>query len=402
MTAEPQTTSWSRVTAVFLVGVSVAFLIGKVPAALPLLRAELGLSLFQAGLVVSMFTIVTAVTGILFGAFADRFGHVRIAAIGLCFAGASSALGSLAGSAVTLIASRAGEGIGFVLVSVSLPPLLARLARPQDRPKAFGLWGAFVPGGAASMLLISGVVLDDVGWRGMWLAIAASYVFFAALMVWATKPVAARPQATRTTQAGGSFLEVLKVPGPALLAGIFGCYSSLFLVVTAFVPLILVEQAGWSLPAAASAGAAVIAANVVGNLASGFLLSSGLKRAQVIQATALAMALGASLVFIDGLPIWLRIAGGVLFSGVGGAIPGSLFSAVAIHAPTPGHASTVNGLMFQGVSIGQFVGPAITTWVVGLVGTWTGALFYVWPVALLCIALAALLGGVETRRLGDY
>ena len=67
------TTPWGRVFLLFLAGVVAAFLIGKAPVALPLLRADLGLTVFQAGMVVSLFSVVAACGAAMFGAFADRF-----------------------------------------------------------------------------------------------------------------------------------------------------------------------------------------------------------------------------------------------------------------------------------------------------------------------------------------
>ena len=84
------TTPWGRVFLLFMAGVVAAFLIGKAPVALPLLRADLGLSVFQAGLVISLFSIVAACGAAMFGAFSDRFGHRKIAILGLLLAASSS------------------------------------------------------------------------------------------------------------------------------------------------------------------------------------------------------------------------------------------------------------------------------------------------------------------------
>ena len=62
--------------------------------------------------------------------------------------------------------------------------------------------------------------------------------------------------------------DVLKT-GPLLLALVFGAYAAHFLIATAFMPLLLVEEGGWSVAAAGMAGAAVIAANIIGCVASG-------------------------------------------------------------------------------------------------------------------------------------
>jgi len=213
---------WPRIWAVFLTGVAAAFLVGKAPAALPVLRAELNLSLFQAGLVVSMFSLVAAVGGILFGALSDKWGQLRLAMIGLVLASAAGAAGALADSGVTLIASRVAEGVGFFMISVSLPGLVLRLADDRTRQTAMGLWGAYLPLGAGLILLAGGVVIETVGWRGLWLLISASYVAFLAALVWA----APREHDDVHGSVGeGRVRAVLKTPGAVMLGAVFGFYS---------------------------------------------------------------------------------------------------------------------------------------------------------------------------------
>lgn len=391
----PDRTPWNRVFAVFFAGVATAFLIGKVPAALPALREELQLSLFQAGLVVSMFMLITALSGVMFGVAADRFGYRRSGISGLAVAGAAGVAGSFAEGPTLLLAARAFEGVGFVMVSVSLPPIIAKLATDRHRSKALGLWGAFVPAGSALILLIGGYAIGAIGWRGLWLAVSASYLVFAALLWWAADPVMRRIDAARKTEDRGRLITALRARGPVLLTLVFTFYSSLYLTVTAFVPLILVERAGWPLTAAASAGAVVMAVNIIGNVGAGFLLDHGIARVRLLHVATIAMAIGSTLLFLEAVPVVLRIVGGAVFAAFGGMIPGSLFAAVPRHAPSPRHVSTVNGMMFQGVSIGQFVGPAVTTWVVDAADSWTAALIYVLPATAACFVAATLLGRLE-------
>jgi MFS family permease len=86
----------------------------------PFCAKSLSLSLFQAGLVVSMFSLVAAFTGCFFGALSDRFGQLRLAIIGLVAASAAGAWGAQVHSGEWLIVTRVAEGIGFFMMSVSL------------------------------------------------------------------------------------------------------------------------------------------------------------------------------------------------------------------------------------------------------------------------------------------
>ena len=389
------TGQWPRIWAVFLTGVAAAFLVGKAPAALPVLRAELDLSLFQAGLVVSMFSLVAAVAGLLFGALSDKWGQLRLAMVGLVLAALAGAAGALAETGMTLIASRVAEGVGFFMISVSLPGLVMRLADDRTRQTAMGLWGAYLPLGAGLILLAGGMVIANIGWRGLWLLISAGYVVFFAALVWA----APREQGLASTIGERRVKAVLKTPGAVMLAAVFGCYSGQYMAVTSFVPLILVERAGWSLASAAAVGAMIMVVNTTGNVAAGYLLDRGIRRQTLILVASAAMALGAVTVMSAGLPVPLRITGAVLFSSFGGMIPGSLFAGVALHSPSRAHVSSVNGLMLQCVAIGQLIGPAITTWLVSTGnGNWAMSLIYLLPMAALMAVAGITLGRIERVR----
>jgi MFS family permease len=342
-----------------------------------------------------MFSLVAAATGLMFGALSDRFGQLRLAVAGLLVAAIAGAAGAQVHTAGWLIASRVAEGVGFFMMSVSLPGLIIRLADDRTRQTAMGLWGAYLPLGAGLVLLAGGVIITALGWRGLWLAISASYVVFLAALVWA-----APEQAAPARPAGaGRIATVLKTPGAVMLAVVFGCYSGQYMAVTSFVPLILVERAGWALAPAAAVGALVMVANTTGNVASGFLLDRGWQRRTLILLAAAMMATGAVIVMSEALPVALRIAGAVLFSSFGGMIPGSLFAGVPRHAPSPAHVSTVNGLMLQGVAIGQLIGPAVTTWLVGMGGgAWGWSLAYLLPMAALTALAGIMLGRLERAQ----
>jgi len=397
--SEPDT-SWARVLTLLGTGIAAAFLVGKAPAALPVLRNGLSLSLFEAGLVVSMFSLVAALAGVLFGLVSDYFGRLRVALTGFVLALAAGLAGAAAPNPTALIASRAGEGVGFFLVSVSLPPLIMRLSGERHRHTVMGLWGTFLPTGAAMVLLGGGSTIGLIGWRGLWVVLSLLYVPVMLALWWAAPRRDLRGM--RHEPARGSVVQRLKdvvhAPGPLLMTATFGCYSAQYLAVTAFVPLILVERAHWSVAAAAAAGALVMFSNITGNIASGLLLDRGIRRVQLLQVAAVALAVGATLAMTETLPVPLRLAGAIVFASFGGMIPGSMFASVARHAPSPGHAATVNGLMFQGVATGQLVGPAVTTFIVGEIGTWTAALIYLLPMSGLVMLAATMLGRLEATQ----
>ena len=390
-------THWPDVLVFLAGGVAVAMLIGKAPAALPVIRAGMGLSLFEAGLVVSIFTLIAGFGGVLAGSIADRFGPRRIAIFGMGLAAVSSLAGSAATTALPLLATRTGEGLGFFLTVVSIPPLLLRASQTRDRQKVMGIWSSYMPAGMGSMLLVSGLIVEDIGWPGVWQVTAAAVVIVAAAVAFTARKYPPDNLHKKQPVTIAGTLVVVKRPGPLLLALGFGSYASQFFIISSFVPLILVEQALWSVPAAGVAGAAVIIANLVGTLGSAWLLGRGISRAHIVMATSLILAVAAVFVLNDSFPPMVRIGAAVCFSAFGGLIPGVLFAGVPVHVPSPNHVSSVNGLMLQGVAIGQLTGPAISSYVVEQTGNWSDALYVVLPLAGLAVLAGFLIGRLEQR-----
>jgi CP family cyanate transporter-like MFS transporter len=110
------------------------------------------------------------------------------------------------------------------------------------------------------------------------------------------------------------------------------------------------------------------------------------------------MALGTFLAFgaaTADAPV-SRYLGALLFSTVGGLIPGSLFALAPRLAPGDRTVSTTVGWMMQWSAIGQFAGPSVVAWLAGRVGGWHAT----WWVTGACCVLGALLAWRMGRRLG--
>jgi MFS family permease len=390
--------SWPRVFAMFAIGVSAAFLVGKVPAALPVLRNEMGLTLFEAGLLVSMMSLVAGLGGVLIGALAEVSGLRLTAIAGIVVAVVAGVGGAFAADPIQLLAARAVEGIGFFMMSVSLPGLIIELSDSRRRQSAMGLWGGYLPFGAGLILLIGGVVIAEIGWRGLWLMITGAQAAMLAVLLWAVPRPQRRDGAARNKAIAKTIATTARARGPVMLAVTFGCYSGQYLALTAFVPLILVEEASWSLPMAAAVAAVVMMINAIGNVAAGLLLDKGFRRATLVVVAAVVMGCGSCMVMSDVLPVEARLAGAICFSCFGGMIPGALFAGVRHHAPSPAHVSTVNGLMLQGVAIGQFIGPALASYLVSVGGgNWSWSLYYLLPMAVLTALAGLYLGRIESE-----
>lgn len=365
-------THWPRVWIAYLGGCISAFHIGKVVAALPLLIDNLGLTLTEAGWLLSLFTLISAVVGALLGMLADRLGPARLAVTGLCIAALGTWAGSLGNSFSWLIAFRMVEGLGFILTIVCCPSLISRSVVDRDRPLAMGLWGSFIPVGVSSSMFVTPLILDLHGWRGVWIDIGLLNLFWAFLifMVFVRREKLSEHKAPQIADLIGP---VKKLSTLMLVLG-FACYSALYQAVTALLPTMLVSDYNMLLANAAYLGAFVVMVNMVGNIGSGWLIGRGLQPWLLQVVAIFTMGVSACFIFLPFTEPLVKMMFGVLFSVFGGLFPGTAFVLAARFSVTPAHVALMVGLLLQGSGFGQMIGPLITTAVVDASGTWEAAL----------------------------
>lgn len=380
---------------VYLAGFVTALHVGKLPPSLPALRDALGVGLVEAGWLVSAFQVAGMCLGLFGGLIADRFGLRRTMACGLALTAVASVAGALATDVGVLLATRVGESAGFILAVLPGPALLRRVTPLPRMNLAMGVWGSYMPAGMALALVVAPWLLAAADWRLVWLVAALASALVCALVL-AGLP-ADPPHAAARVRVAALARDTLGSRGPWLLAACFGLYAGQWMVVFSFLPTIY-GDAGMSPAAAGSATALGVAVNLVGNVAAGPLLQRGVPRQALLAAGSLTMIVCAWLTFDESLPFAWRYAGVLMFSAVGGLIPGSLFATAPRFAPYPGAVSTTTGLMQQGSSLGQFIVPPVVAALASVTGTWRHTWLLTGALAACNIVLALLIGRVARSR----
>ncbi|QFY08711.1 MFS transporter [Nonomuraea phyllanthi] len=391
----PARTNWGVGLLLFAAGVAAALQIGKAVAGLPSIRADLGLSLVAGGWVLAAVNVAGGLSGLLLGALVDRFGHRRSMLAGLVLTAASSALGAAAQDGTLLLLTRFGEGLGFVLTVLAVPPLLVRVTARADHGVMFGVWSSFMPTGSALGVLAAPVLLAHGGWRALWLAGAVLTAAVALAVAGAGRTL--RPPGDRARlRPAPAMRAVLTAPGPLLVAGAFAAYALQYLAVIGFLPTLLTTE--YAVPAATAAllTAAATIANAPGNLLGGWLRGRGAPRSVLICAGSALMGLSAVGIFADGSPLGLRYACCLLLSFAGGVIPATLLGAMPALAPSPQAQSATVGLGMQGSTLGQVAGPPLVAAVATATGGWGAT-----PAVLGLAALIAFALGLALHRFED-
>lgn len=366
-------TDWRAVWLVVAAGVVSAFHLGKVAIAAAPLQADLGLSLGMLGGLSATFAVLGALGGVVAGSVVVRAGDQRMLVLGLVATVIGSAMAVSTGSFVALLASRVVEGLGFLLITVAGPTVLARLVRAPDRNVAFALWSCFMPAGIALAMLI-GPWFDD--WRNLWVAATLAAALIAVQVMWKVPHGSADAEVSRQPVRAA---EVWR-PAPLALAATFLLYSLMFFALFSFLPVLLQQRMQVGPGAVGLLAAAASAVNIVGNLAAGVLLRR-VTREALGTAAAITMALCALGIFLPLLGPETAFVLCLVFSAVGGLIPASLLSSIPRVTSTPAQAALAVGLLMQGSNLGQALGPVLVGRAVDSHG---------WPAAAAWVAAAAL------------
>lgn len=396
----PSDTRWALVALAVGAGVVTAFHIGKAPPALPLIRAELGLGPVMGGWVISVFSVIGATLALGAGSIADRVGHRRAMLAGLGFAAIGSFLGALAGDAWLLLGSRVLEGLGFVMVAVAAPSVIALSTGPGDRRMALGIWGSYLPFGASLMMVAAPLVLVGAGWRGLWQIMALVTVFAIIAVAWGSgKSLDHKPEGgSGSVSHKDNLVRTLSRPGPWLLATCFAFYTMPYGAMMAWLPSFLIEQHGLSIAAAASLTALMIFCNAPGNLLAGWLLKRHWPHWLLIAMAGGVMGLSSLGFFWTALPDLARFSLTMVFSFFGGMLPATVLSGVVVFAPSPAQIGTTNGFLVQGANLGLFLGPPVFAAVVAATGGWESSVYLIVASTGVVVLLSLLVRRVEAAQ----
>lgn len=370
-------------------GFAAAMHIGKLPAAIPILQAELGLSLVQSGLLLSCIQCAGMCFALLIGSYVSKLGLKRCVLLGLSLLTLASICAGLTQSVLSLFSMRIIEGFGFLLVTLSGPALIRELAPIQSLPAKMGLWAAYMGGGVGIALITAPMLIQSWSWSVVWFSYALITLSFLIGIAWFI------PNTTPSSQAVPlkSLIKLTLQHQPAwLLALIFGTYAGQWFALVGFLPTIY-EQNHIAPTLAGLLTASVSIANAVGTFICGLLLQRGLQ-AKLLVILGFVVLIACALLFYtakDSLPFMLQYVLVFGFSLFGGLVAGSIFAQALHFSPSPIAISTTVGMILQCSALSQFLLPPSIAFLVSSTGTW------LWVGVLMSVL--SILGIVLTQRL---
>lgn len=215
--------------------------------ALPTLVRDLRATTSQLQWIVDAYVLVYASLLLVAGSIADRVGRKNTFLLGLAAFAAGSAWAAHCATVDTLIAARAGMGIGAAMMMPSTLSIITDLFRDDgERRRAIGLWAATSGLGIAIGPVVGGALLAHFWWGS---------VFLINVPIAAMAILCALPLVPNSRNAGGARIDiagaVLSVVGLGLLlwsiieAPVKGWTSTPVLLVGAGAAVVLVTF-GWT------------------------------------------------------------------------------------------------------------------------------------------------------------
>ena len=153
---------WLACSAIFFE----AFDVSVVNLALPLMAADLHISLASAQWIQTIYLLSFGGCLLLGGRLCDYAGSKRIFLAGMTIFGVASLLASISHQLPLLLLARAGQGFGAALAMPGGISLLSRHFKEEHQHRvAFGIFGAFAAIGFAGGLSLGGLVASAFDWR---------------------------------------------------------------------------------------------------------------------------------------------------------------------------------------------------------------------------------------------
>jgi predicted MFS family arabinose efflux permease len=385
---------WRRIFLPFAVGYFLSYLLRNANAVIsPDLTRELDLSAADLGLLTAAYMFAFGAFQLPLGILLDRFGPRRVEAGLLLICAAGCALFATGTAMPQLTAGRALIGLG---VSACLMASF----------KAFSLWfpierqaslnAAIMASGGLGALAASsplGVLLPLLGWRGIFLAIAALALLAAGMILTSPdKPAQKQPEPLRAQLAGLAAILTSRVfwrfaPQTTAIVGGFMAMQGLWAVPWLMhVDGLSREQAAFHLLLTAGA-------QLTGFLSIAFFVGR-LARRGIPPMRLLSLGLGGSLlavlgIVLDAAPGWLLWpALGLLYS-----VSNLAYALISAEFPL-----TLTGRVNTALNLGAFAGAFVIQWLFGVAVDGIQALGYAEPLAyraslagLLCLQTAAWL-----------
>jgi len=373
---------------------------GNLATAAPLMKGELDLTSTEIGILISAFFWAYTPGLVISGWLADRFNAYRTLAVGLALWSLATLFTGFAQGFVVLLALRLLLGVGESAAFPCSSTLIARHVPSHRLGAANALILVGLSLGPAVGVFFGGILMDELGWRGVFILFGALSLLWLLPWLIATRHLSA-PAAQPQAQDGPSLLAILKRPeawGASL--GHFAINFGFYFVVS-WMPLYLVQAQGYTVKEMATLGGAIYLVYAAACTASGWASdrwiaaggSATLVRKTFFVATLVVSVFGLLLGATDSATLALA---GLFTTAVGMGAVGPHIFATAQTLAGPKASGKWVGVQNGWANFAGILGPIATGMIVDATGGFEGAFLLAAAVTFLgVIAWAVMIRRIE-------
>ena len=364
--------NWTGVAYGMAIALLAAYQQFKLPPALPLLVERYGYAQTMAGGFMSVFAVAGLALSLPLGKLIQRDGAAVYLAIAFALMLAGTVLALLFPQAAWLVLLARGlEGIGFAILAIVGPVLVSRSAGPTHLAIASGLTATWIPAGQLSAIVVAQPAMAAGLWQPLWLFGGAATIALAAwtylLVRRGRLDLDGKPGAQPVT-AAAQLGDSQKRAALQLSAAVFCLWSVQFIAYMTWLPSYLVDAHGLNYSTAVLGYAVPIVTLMVFNLATGWILRSGVPLGRLLVGGLIGQA-----VVWAALPVTGGGVAGIaslVGYGIGAGITPTCLWALpnAIAGRSAGARSF--GVLMVGRNLGTLAGPLLLAAIVEGTGTW--------------------------------
>lgn len=257
--AKPAAYAWVILAIVYLASVASALNQFKVPPVLPLLIRAFNLSLSDAGMLMSIFSITGCILALPAGFILQRLGFKLTGLIAVGTVVIGSGLGAFCSTAGWMLFSRFIEGAGIGLITIVAPAAIAAWFPAERRGTPLGIWTTCMPVGNILVLNMAPRLAEVSGWEFVWKA-GAAFALAAFILFWIffRMPKPEEEVWQFSSSEGGheegerpGYWKAMANKSLWLITVQFLCYNMVCLALGTYYPTFLNDVRNYTLPAAA-------------------------------------------------------------------------------------------------------------------------------------------------------
>jgi predicted MFS family arabinose efflux permease len=383
---------WFVLVVMLLTGLAGTINYYKVPPLLPSLMASFHLAGARAGLLMSVFAVVGILFSIPAGIVITKLGYRLSGIVAVISISIGSVTGALSSTAAAMLAGRFMEGIGFNLLALTGPTIVAVYFSGRKRATAIGIWNASYPLGSTVSFTAVPFMAVWWGWRSAWwfgasYALAVGVLYYVVVRADAAKTEIAPHDKDASPPLGAT--ADFRNRDVWILSIMFFCFAFVYVAYFTWTPTFLHVMRGMSL---SSASLVLVLFSVLALLSSplsGWILTkTASPRLLCASVIALYSAIGGSVVVLD---VWAVLPLQIVMGLIASFLPVAILTMVARMINEKKATTFAVSMITIGQNVGIFFGPTVFGYLLGPADRWHAAYAVFIPVGLIGIIASLLL-----------